>query len=304
MEQWIRIACQLEVTARKPGNVHPEAAFHDLSQSDFLRAADAVAPILANSASLGIGQAVLESVEATQQIKRGNVNLGIVLLLAPLAAVPMDRSLAEGIADVLQGLTQRDADKVYQAIRISQAGGLGEVNEQDISTQPTVTLLEAMQLAAETDSVAAQYSGNFRQVIDDGVKYLVDSCKRRLSWETAIIHMQLKFLATTPDSLIARKNGIELAVTAQKKARSILDADWPDTQRSSQLLGNFDEWLRADGNRRNPGTTADLIAAALFAAFRDGRIAPPNLVSIESVQEFVGDGPDVCNSTTESETSS
>ena len=31
----------------------------------------------------------------------------------------------------------------------------------------------------------------------------------------------------------------------------------------------FDRWLRADGHRRNPGTTADLVAATLFAAQRD-----------------------------------
>jgi triphosphoribosyl-dephospho-CoA synthetase len=29
--------------------------------------------------------------------------------------------------------------------------------------------------------------------------------------------------------------------------------------------------LRADGHRRNPGATADLIAAALFVALREGQ---------------------------------
>jgi len=40
-------------------------------------------------------------------------------------------------------------------------------------------------------------------------------------------------------------------------------------------LADFDFWLRSDGHRRNPGTTADLIAAALFVLLRDGLIDPP-----------------------------
>ena len=42
------------------------------------------------------------------------------------------------------------------------------------------------------------------------------------------------------------------------------------TRNAQKELNEFDRWLRADGNRRNPGTTADLVAASLFAAFRRG----------------------------------
>ena len=37
----------------------------------------------------------------------------------------------------------------------------------------------------------------------------------------------------------------------------------------------FDFWLRADGHRRNPGTTADLIAAGLFVLLREERLDWP-----------------------------
>ena len=40
-------------------------------------------------------------------------------------------------------------------------------------------------------------------------------------------------------------------------------------------IGDLDSWLRADGHSRNPGATADLMAAALFAALRDETIALP-----------------------------
>ncbi len=40
-------------------------------------------------------------------------------------------------------------------------------------------------------------------------------------------------------------------------------------------IGELDFWLRSDGHRRNPGTTADLVAASLFAAIQTGQIQPP-----------------------------
>ena len=38
------------------------------------------------------------------------------------------------------------------------------------------------------------------------------------------------------------------------------------------LLAEFDFWLRQDGHRRNPGTSADLVAAGLFVSLQDGKI--------------------------------
>jgi triphosphoribosyl-dephospho-CoA synthase len=94
-------------------------------------------------------------------------------------------------------------------------------------------------------------------------------------WETAIIRLQLKLMSRLPDSLIARKCGREIAEEASLRARTVLEADWPDYDISWEILREFDQWLRADGNRRNPGTTADMIAACLFACFREGIITPP-----------------------------
>ena len=38
------------------------------------------------------------------------------------------------------------------------------------------------------------------------------------------------------------------------------------------MFRELDSWLRSDGNRRNPGTTADLVAATLFAGLRGGKL--------------------------------
>ena len=48
-----------------------------------------------------VGQTILAAIRATRAVVDSNTNLGIVLLLAPLAAVPRSRSLREGVAAVL-----------------------------------------------------------------------------------------------------------------------------------------------------------------------------------------------------------
>ena len=134
----IRTACLLEATAAKPGNVHPEAAFVDMTYLDLVRSAEAVAGILATAPQRGVGPVVLEAVEATAEVTRANTNLGIILLLAPLAAVPADIPLERGIDDVIDGLDEQDASCVFTAIRQANPGGLGKVPEHDVTRPPTV----------------------------------------------------------------------------------------------------------------------------------------------------------------------
>jgi triphosphoribosyl-dephospho-CoA synthase len=55
----------------------------------------------------------------------------------------------------------------------------------------------------------------------------------------------------------------------------VLQAGWPDTSVGRKTCQELDAWLRADGHRRNPGTTADLVAATLFAALRDRDMQAP-----------------------------
>ena len=57
LAEQIELACVLEATARKPGNVHPGASFDDLCYDDFVKAAAASAPILSRAHELGIGLA-------------------------------------------------------------------------------------------------------------------------------------------------------------------------------------------------------------------------------------------------------
>jgi triphosphoribosyl-dephospho-CoA synthase len=271
-----QLACIWEATARKPGNVHRYADFADLTYVDFLQSAAAVAPVLNAASSSGVGKTVLEAVKATRRVTPTNTNLGIVLLLAPLAAVPLSEDLRKGLQRVLAGLDVADARATYEAIRLAAAGGLGQVPDQDIRQEPTQGLREAMALAAERDLIARQYANGFREVFDDGVPALCLGLKQTGHIESAIIYCHLHLLASYPDSLIVRKRGLAEAQEASHRARSVLALGWPRGEESQQALTELDAWLRAEGHGRNPGTTADLVTACLFVLLRESTITLPS----------------------------
>ncbi len=269
------LACLLEATAPKPGNVHRGADFADMTFTDFVVSAAAIGPAMERAAERGVGATVLEAIRATRRLVPVNTNLGTVLLLAPLAAVPGSQRLDDGLPQVLAGLTARDAEDVYAAIRLAQPGGLGTAAEMDVAGVAPQSLLEAMGAAADRDMVARQYAEGFRHVLQTVAPWIVEGCAAGWPLTHAVIHTQLRMLVAYPDSLIARKCGSQTAERAAAIAHRVLQAGSPGDDAYFHELGELDFWLRSDGNRRNPGTTADLIAAGLFVVLREGRIQPP-----------------------------
>lgn len=263
-----QLACLFEATARKPGNVHRYCDFGDVTYLDFALSAAAIAPGLDRAPEQRVGQTVLDAVRATRHLVGTNTNLGILLLLAPLAAA---RNRAD-LARVLNNLDVEDARLVYEAIRVANPGGLGEASDQDVRSEPTVTLRAAMVLAADRDGVARQYANGFADVFTVGIPALESGMQRTGTLEGAILFCQLGLLGQLPDTLIARKRGTAEAEEASERARQVL-AIWDRDERSvPAALASFDAWLRAVGHARNPGTTADLVTASLFAALREDKI--------------------------------
>uniref|UniRef100_A0A7C2JYJ6 Triphosphoribosyl-dephospho-CoA synthetase n=1 Tax=Schlesneria paludicola TaxID=360056 RepID=A0A7C2JYJ6_9PLAN len=294
LAEQIELACLMEATARKLGNVHPAARFDDLCYDDFARAAEASAPILARAEQLGIGRTVLEAVRATRAVCATNVNLGICLLIAPLAAVPQRLELHRHIRRILKATTVEDAEQVYEAIRLMQPGGLGTAPEQDVAQAPTLTLQQVMSLAAQRDLVAREHATEYRTLQRVAVPSLVkwwhegidgrplpqaDRGPPMTVWETAVVQTHLRLIAGL-DTLIQRKCGTEVAQEAARRAEQVMLAGNLYTDASVAAYRDFDAWLRADGHRRNPGTTADLIAACLFWAIREGYIQPPTKADV------------------------
>jgi triphosphoribosyl-dephospho-CoA synthase len=267
------LACLLEASAPKPGNVHPAVAFADMAFTDFLISAVAIAPAMEQAARTSLGKTVLAAVRATRAAVGKNTNLGTVLLLAPLAMATPDEPLREGVARVLAHLTSEDAGDVYAAIRLAQPGGLGTVQEHDVQAAPPADLLVAMRLAADRDLVARQYVNNFAEVFEVVAPALREGRQRGSTWNDTIVAAQLTVMSRIPDSLIARKCGTEVARESAKRAAEVLysgDRSQANYQANYQrALIEFDAWLRADGHRRNPGTTADLLAAGLFVVLAD-----------------------------------
>lgn len=268
---YLKQACICEARARKAGNVHPEASFEDLTYQHFVSSGYVTSMALVAALNEPLGSSVLRAIRATRSSIATNTNLGIVLLLTPLSKVE-GGDLQTGVREVLAKTTVEDSEKVFEAIRIASPGGLGEAKEQDVRNTPTLPLREIMASAADRDLIARQYANGFQDVFDLGVPALLDGWARFGEMEPAIQHCQLVWLANHSDSLILRKRGPEIASKASRQAAVILELGSVGTPAGRAAYSEFDRWLRADGHARNPGTTADLIAACLFVAFRERTI--------------------------------
>jgi triphosphoribosyl-dephospho-CoA synthase len=200
----------------------------------------------------------------------------MALLFAPLAAVPRSEQLTiASVGGILRRLTPEDCRLVYEAIRLAQPGGLGNVEAMDVAEEAPRDLVAAMRAAADRDLLARQYAEDFRLVLEEALPALVSGRERGWTLTEAIIHAHVTLIAAYGDSLIGRKCGPELTKKASAIAKQVLANGGPGDEVYYEAVADFDFWLRSDGNRRNPGTTADLIAAALFAGLRDGVLLPP-----------------------------
>ena len=266
------LATLLEASAPKYGNVHPAASFTDMHFGHFVASA-AIQQSCFQSISNSVGDLVLRTVRETRNRVGRNTNLGTLLLLAPLAvaanSIDTDKlnatTLAASTKCTLSDLTAQDSSLVYEAIRVANPGGLGQQSENDVSSSVAPeSLVAAMQQVAEVDSVARQYTNGFAEIFDPLLSWLSEELATQADPLNAIQRFQLRCLAWQPDGLIIRKCGFDQAVKVQNLARELqhrIDQRDPSLSVYSQ---QFDQYLRADGHRRNPGTTADLVAATIF----------------------------------------
>jgi triphosphoribosyl-dephospho-CoA synthase len=266
-----QLACVLEASAEKPGNVTPSHDFDDTSYEDMLRSAIALGPALGGAGRRGVGETVLAAVRATRGVAGANTNLGIALLLAPLARAALSGGpLRVRLRDVLGDLTVDDTRAAYAAIRLAGAGGLDEPVEHDVRDEPRVTLREAMGAAAHRDTIAAEYVTDHAVTFELGLPVLADALGQGLRPRDAIVELALRVLGAVPDTLIARKRGVRAAERVAAGARDVVAAGGVRTAGGRAALARLDASLRQDGNALNPGTTADLVTAVLFVALLEG----------------------------------
>jgi triphosphoribosyl-dephospho-CoA synthase len=269
-----QLACLLEVSAPKPGNVSPGRHFTDIRYEDFLASSIAIGEPLAGAGSRPLGVTIRLAIEATRRWSGSNTNLGIVLLLAPLARAAMGPSpgltLDAAVQRVLDETTVDDAREVYAAIRLAAPGGLGRAESQDVASDPDVTLVEAMRLAAERDGIAREYASGFEATFHVGAPALRWARAAGLSWDDAIVETFLTILAAHRDTHIVRRSGPEVADGVSERARVALAAGGVRTDEGRGAIDTMDRALRDARNSGNPGTTADLTAAAIFVVLLEG----------------------------------
>jgi triphosphoribosyl-dephospho-CoA synthase len=270
--QLARLACEWECTARKIGNVHPRAAFADMSHTDFMASATCFEAVEIRGDH--IGPTIRELVIATRRMVHVNTNLGIILLLGPLLHVRSRPITVEAIQSLLSLQTVADTADIFEAIRLAKPTGLGRSAVQDINDIPTMSPVEVMRLAADRDDIARQYMTDYLDVIYMIAPMLAEWYKNSGSIEYAIIKTQLKLLSRYPDSHIRRKYGTPTADDICIVAERVLRAGGIDTDAGRFAAKQLDGDLRQSDFQRNPGTTADLITAGLFVALANGMIDP------------------------------
>jgi len=273
----IRWACVLEATAPKAGNVFPGRRFDDLAYADFVVAAEITA-----DAFMAHPAAFPRAVEAASQRIRQrvgtNVNLGILLLIGPLAqaAASGNGSLTTAswrrqVTTVLDQLTRDDSQRLYNAIRLAAPGGMGHTDKMDVSDAAPERFLDAMESAAGRDRIAQNYASGFKDLFEHVVPLLHESLTRHVDLLRGISAAHLRMLSENPDTLITRKHGQAVAAQVQQNAPKDLD--------DARAVYEFDRFLRQGADQTissakapaapyNPGTTADLIAAALYVLLR------------------------------------
>lgn len=312
----VSLACLLEVSAPKPGNVHRGADFEDVTFGDFVTSAVLLGESLQADLQRPLGEMVFQAVQRNRAAVGTNTNLGIVLLLAPLAkAIEKARGTrltSKHISAVLDEVSVADGPRVFAAIRLAKPGGLGTADQLDVNQQggpvldatgrelSPVDLLQAMKLASHRDGIARQYAGGFAEIFEVGVPLVRLGNTHFNTIYEAIVFAHVAWMARAVDTLIERKCGVETALHAKMLAARALDclpdlkseldrdrgsssvmresAEFGSTGESEleqfwQAVGTLDFWLRSDGHRRNPGTTADLIAASLMVAIYNEEIS-------------------------------
>jgi triphosphoribosyl-dephospho-CoA synthase len=299
------LAALLEVSAYpKPGNVHRLRDIPGTSFEHFLAGSVSMGPAIRRLALGGydvrrgsaswkdieVGIRILEATRDTLQWQRGgNVNLGVVLLFAPLAAAGGSALYGEGCVDVKElrealkmvthSTTPDDAVAVYEAISLAVPPKvLGKVEEFDVLDEASVesireeglTLLEIFRRCAPRDSICLEWVTDYETTFTIAYPYLKEAVEASGDINSAVVDIFTLLLSKRPDSLIRRKSGLEKALEVSERACKILAEGGASSERGREMLWALDRELHDAGGRLNPGTTADLTAASIFVLLLEG----------------------------------
>lgn len=282
-----QLACILEVSAQKPGNVNRLHNFADTKFEHFLSSGVAIGTPVYKAAErgysagkgnidpgdIGVGELIKEAVFRSSQWHHGrNTNLGISILLIPLGAsagmaIAEGSDLQENVDMILKATTYQDTLELYEAIRHANPGGLGASEHLDVNNENSGRKIEEGDINiykvmgdTKDDSIARELVTSYDVSFNVGCPAIMDAYSDDVS--AAVVHAFLTILSKIPDTLIARKNGMAVSQRVSEDARAVLEGNMD--------IETFDDGLRGRDNRLNPGTTADLITSSLMVALLRG----------------------------------
>jgi triphosphoribosyl-dephospho-CoA synthase len=269
-------ACEDELKAPKPGNVHYFAPGHGMEAEHFLASAQAAAGPLA-APGLKVGRRIFDAVEATWARVGMNTNLGIVLLCAPLAHAALSeengRCLRARLRRTLAALDCQDAEWAFRAIMRASPAGLGAAPQHDVVDPPRASLLEAMIAAAHRDRIAHQYATDYEDIFGAGLEALASARALGFDKQLSTLRLYAEFLSAFPDTHIMRKFGAAAAAQVMGEAAEFSTfLKGESSQR--QIVDAALIWDRSLKERGlNPGSSADLTVATLFVDYAERILA-------------------------------
>lgn len=299
----LELAILLEASANKPGNVNKTTSFKRTRYEHFLASAVAIASSFEcvalrgvlvfqgkiHARDVGLGRIIKNGVANVNAWQRGgNTLLGTAILLSPIAVAAGITSAKENIFEipklrenvklVVESTTPEDAINVYEAIKVANPGGLRKVSELDINDpgslkrilEERISLFRVFQVASKYDTICSEWVNNYPITFDVAYPFLMEQIRQTDDLNGAVVHTFLKVLAEYPDTLIARKTSREKTLEVSFEAKEILKLGGLKTSRGRESLREFDGELRKSSNLLNPGTTADIIAAALALSILGG----------------------------------
>jgi triphosphoribosyl-dephospho-CoA synthase len=264
------LALLLEVAGTpKPGNVDRRRDFDDLRFEHFLAGGVGARPGLERAESgARVGAAFERAVRGMAQQRGGNTQFGCLLLLVPLVRAAADGDLSSaGVTDVVEATTVEDAADFYRAfehVGVAVADPPEGLDDLDVrrgaAAVPALeargtTLWDVMDVS-DRDANAAEWTGGFERVFAAGEAMLVDEGPA----PDRVARAFLRLLATGEDTLVRVDHDADVAAEVRERAREV----GTDLDAAESLAEEFVE------RGINPGTTADLTAAATFVALEGG----------------------------------
>ena len=300
----LELAMLLEVSAHpKPGNVHRTRDYEETSYEHYLASAVASGAHFERAAQRGIllssgaispkevcvGSLIRDAVVSTLAAQRGgNTSLGTLTLLVPIAVaagMTLGRSHHTSLARMrnnLRGVVRRtsvtDAVAFYEAVVRAKPGGLGRVEALDVQKPDSrleiirrkMNLFQIFKLAANRDSICSEWITDYEITFGLGYPYFERQLSKTGNLNEATVNTYLRVLSKMPDTLIARKAGLQRARWVSKRAREALDLGGASSNAGLKEIHRLDEELIANRHLLNPGATADITAAILSVALLSG----------------------------------